>query len=316
MAEMTDNQTRLQPIVAFRALRRLIADPQQTHEVFTIIRALSGPALRNGYMRFASTETGRTVLREKRSLLATLQTGELAETLDYANGLDIDFALGDVTYLPPVHAPEKIACIGVNYANRNEEYRDNSDAPKYPSVFMRTIDSFTGHDQPLWRPPESEQLDYEGEIALVIGTPGRRISRADALDHVAGVSIYNDGSVREFQRQTSQFTPGKNFAGTGGFGPWMMTPDEIGDLNGMEITTRLNGEVMQNATADLLVHGFAELIEYCSTFIELLPGDVIVTGTPGGVGAARNPPVFMDEGDVVEVEVKPVGVLRHRVVVG
>ena len=173
-----------------------------------------------------------------------------------------------------------------------------------------------------------EHIDYDPRLfsemnrvlklggTLVIGTPGRRISRADALDHVAGVSIYNDGSVREFQRQTSQFTPGKNFAGTGGFGPWMMTPDEIGDLNGMEITTRLNGEVMQNATADLLVHGFAELIEYCSTFIELLPGDVIVTGTPGGVGAARNPPVFMDEGDVVEVEVKPVGVLRHRVVVG
>ena len=129
-------------------------------------------------------------------------------------------------------------------------------------------------------------------------------------------SIYNDGSVREYQRQTSQFTPGKNFTATGGFGPWMMTPDEVGEVTKMEITTRLNGEVMQNASADLLVHGFEELIAYCSTFTELESGDVIVTGTPGGVGVARNPPVFMDEGDVIEVEVAPIGVLRHRVVRG
>jgi 2-keto-4-pentenoate hydratase/2-oxohepta-3-ene-1,7-dioic acid hydratase in catechol pathway len=166
------------------------------------------------------------------------------------------------------------------------------------------------------RPRESATLDYEGEIALIIGRAGRRISSDDAMTHVAGFSIYNDGSVREYQRQTSQFTPGKNFVGTGGFGPWMMTPDEIGDLDTMEITTRLNGEVMQHATADLLVFGFAELIAYCSTFTELVPGDVIVTGTPGGVGAARKPPVFMDEGDLIEVEVHPIGTLRNRVVVG
>jgi 2-keto-4-pentenoate hydratase/2-oxohepta-3-ene-1,7-dioic acid hydratase in catechol pathway len=133
---------------------------------------------------------------------------------------------------------------------------------------------------------------------------------------VAGFSIYNDGSVREYQRQTSQFTPGKNFAATGGFGPWLMTPDEVGDVTKLEITTRLNGEVMQNATSDLLVFDFGDIIEYCSTFCELVPGDVLVTGTPGGVGSARNPPVFMDEGDVVEIEVKPVGLLRNRIVVG
>jgi 2-keto-4-pentenoate hydratase/2-oxohepta-3-ene-1,7-dioic acid hydratase in catechol pathway len=132
---------------------------------------------------------------------------------------------------------------------------------------------------------------------------------------VAGFGIYNDGSVREYQRHTSQFTPGKNFAATGGFGPWMMTPDEVGDVTKMEITTRLNGEVMQNATADLLVFDFGDIIAYCSTFCELAPGDVIVTGTPGGVGAARKPPVFMDEGDRIEVEVKPIGVLRHVVAV-
>ena len=147
------------------------------------------------------------------------------------------------------------------------------------------------------RPFESAALDYEGEIALIIGRSARRTAVEDALSHVAGFSIYNDGSVRDYQRHTSQFTPGKNFAGTGGFGPWMMTPDEIGDLSRMEITTRLNGKVMQNATADLLVFGFAELIAYCSTFIELTPGDVIVTGTPGGVGVARTPPVFMQAGD-------------------
>ena len=129
------------------------------------------------------------------------------------------------------------------------------------------------------RPKESNTLDFEGEIAMIIGRGGRRISQADAMSHVVGFGIYNDGSVREYQRHTSQFTPGKNFTATGGFGPWMMTPDEIGDLDKMELTTRLNGEVMQNATADLMVHGFQELIEFCSTFIELEPGDVIVTGT-------------------------------------
>ena len=131
---------------------------------------------------------------------------------------------------------------------------------------------------------------------------------------MVGFGIYNDGSVREYQRQTSQFTPGKNFHATGGFGPWMMTLDEIGDLSAMELTTRLNGEVMQNAKAELLVHGFEELIEFCSTFVELEPGDVIVTGTPGGVGAARNPPVFMDDGDLIEIEVTPIGTLSNRVV--
>jgi 2-keto-4-pentenoate hydratase/2-oxohepta-3-ene-1,7-dioic acid hydratase in catechol pathway len=171
-----------------------------------------------------------------------------------------------------------------------------------------------GHNAPMVRPLESTSLDFEGEIALIVGKGGRRIKPAHAKDHIAGFSIYNDGSVRDYQRQTSQFTPGKNFASTGGFGPWMMTLDEIGDLDAMEITTRLNGEVMQNATSDLLVHGFEEILEYCSTFVELKPGDVIVTGTPGGVGAARTPPVFMDDGDLIEVEVKPIGLLSNPVV--
>ena len=225
-----------------------------------------------------------------------------------------DLALDAISYLPTIPNPDKILCVGLNYKAHQEETGRGGEG--FPTIFVRFANAQIGHEQNMLRPRESETLDFEGEIALVIGKAGRRIAEADALLHVAGFSIYNDGSVREYQRQTSQFTPGKNFAGTGGFGPWLMTVDEIGDLAAMEITTRLNGEVMQNATADLLVHGFAVLISYCSTFTELVPGDVIVTGTPGGVGAARKPPVFMDEGDVIEVEVKPIGTLRNRVVVG
>jgi len=224
-------------------------------------------------------------------------------------------ALNELAYDPVITAPDKILCVGLNYkAHREETGRGDGDAK--PTVFVRFAAAQMGHLQPMVRPLESNSLDFEGEIAMIIGTGGRRIARADAMSHVAGFSVYNDGSVREFQRHTSQFTPGKNFAATGGFGPWMMTPDEIGDAEAMHLTTRLNGEVMQDAQASLLIFGFQELIEFCSTWIELVPGDVIVTGTPGGVGAARKPPVFMDEGDVIEVEVRPIGVLRNKVVVG
>lgn len=225
-----------------------------------------------------------------------------------------DVALDGIEYAPTITNPDKLLCVGLNYKDHQAETGRGGEAT--PTIFVRFAAAQMGHEQPMVRPLESETLDFEGEIALIIGKRGRRIARDAALDHVAGFSIYNDGSVREYQRQTSQFTPGKNFASTGGFGPWMMTVDEIGDLDRMEITTRLNGEVMQNATADLMVFGFVDLIEYCSTFIELVPGDVIVTGTPGGVGAARKPPVFMDAGDRIEVEVKPIGTLSHNVIVG
>ncbi len=231
-----------------------------------------------------------------------------------SQGDKADLALDDLTYLPTITNPDKILCVGLNYKAHQEETGRGGEG--VPTIFVRLAAAQMGHGAPMVRPKESASLDFEGEIAMIIGRAGRRIPRAEALEHVAGFGIYNDGSVREWQRHTSQFTPGKNFASTGGFGPWMMTPDEIGDLDEMEITTRLNGEVMQNARAALLVHGFAELIEFCSTFIELVPGDVIVTGTPGGVGAARNPPVFMDEGDLIEVEVKPIGTLSNPVVVG
>ena len=223
-------------------------------------------------------------------------------------------ALEGITYLPTVTRPDKILCVGLNYKAHQEETGRGGEG--FPTIFVRFANAQMGHEAPMVRPEESVTLDFEGEIVLIIGRAGRRIPRADALSHVAGLSIYNDGSVREYQRQTSQFTPGKNFASTGGFGPWMMTPNEVGDLDALEITTRLNGEVMQNAMSSQLVFGFAEIIEYCSTFTELVPGDLIVTGTPGGVGAARNPPVFMDAGDVIEVEVKPIGTLRNHVTIG
>ncbi len=234
------------------------------------------------------------------------------QALPLSCGDTADIPLDTLIYAPTITDPKKILCVGLNYKAHQEETGRGGEG--VPTIFVRFAAAQVAHQQPMIRPRESNTLDFEGEIAMVIGTGGRRISREKAMQHVAGFGIYNDGSVREYQRQTSQFTPGKNFTATGGFGPWMMTPDEIGDLNKMEITTRLNGEVMQNATADLLVHGFAELIEYCSTFIELEPGDVIVTGTPGGVGAARKPPVFMDDGDLIEIEVKPIGTLSNPVV--
>ncbi|MEQ8859957.1 MAG: fumarylacetoacetate hydrolase family protein [Pseudomonadales bacterium] len=252
----------------------------------------------------------RGKLADLKSAIAADALAELAK----ACGDEADLPLADLTYLPPVPNPEKILCVGLNYKAHQEETGRGGEG--FPTIFVRFANAQMGHGQPMVRPRESKTLDYEGEIALVIGKAGRRIAKADALDHVAGFSIYNDGSVREYQRQTSQFTPGKNFPSTGGFGPWMMTPDEIGDIDDLEITTRLNGEVMQHATADLLVFDFGDIIAYCSTFTELVPGDVIVTGTPGGVGAARTPPLFMDEGDQIEVEVKPIGTLSHRVTVG
>ncbi len=231
-------------------------------------------------------------------------------------GDEADLALRDVIYAPTITNPRKILCVGLNYKAHQEETGRGGEG--VPTVFVRFAAAQVGHQQPMIRPKESNTLDYEGEIAMIIGKGGRRIAQADALDHVVGFGIYNDGSVREYQRQTSQFTPGKNFTATGGFGPWMMTIDQVrdeaGDLDSLELTTRLNGEVMQHATSGLMVHGFSELIEFCSTFIELEPGDVIVTGTPGGVGSARKPPVFMDDGDVVEIEVKPIGKLTNPVV--
>ncbi len=222
-----------------------------------------------------------------------------------------DAALDSIAHLPVIPNPGKILCIGLNYEeHRKETKREKTD---HPSVFARFAESQVGHAQPMLRPRESTMFDYEGEIALVIGRGGRRIAEADAWRHIAGYSCYNDGSVRDWQRHTTQWIPGKNFVATGGFGPWMVTADEIPPGSVLELTTRLNGQVMQHADTSLLIFPIPRLIAYCSTFLPLAPGDVFVTGTPGGVGAKRTPPVFMKEGDVVEIEVSKVGVLRNTV---
>ena len=249
------------------------------------------------------------------SLHQALSDGKLAEMQSAAANLAADIPLAEISYRPPVTSPEKIACIGVNYANRNAEYKDNSEDPEWPSLFMRTIDSFTGHDEPLWRPPESHQLDYEGEIVMIIGKQGHRISEAEALDHVAGYTIMNEGTLRDWVRHAKfNVTQGKNFVHSGGLGPWMVTADEIADVDNMTVTTRVNGEQRQHDTTANLMFPFRYLISYLSTFYILKPGDVISTGTPLGAGARFDPPKYLAPGDVVEVEVPGIGLLRNGVI--
>lgn len=226
-----------------------------------------------------------------------------------------DIAVGDITFLPTIPNPEKIICIGVNYANRNEEYQDNTDAPTYPSVFMRTRESLVGHLVPIFDPPESEQLDYEGEIVLVIGKEGRRISEAAAHEHVAGLSIMNEGSVRDWLRHAKfNVTQGKNFVGSGALGPWMITSDEVDPMSSLRVQTKVNGELRQDDVTDNLMFPFRYLISYLSKFYHLKPGDVIATGTPNGAGARFDPPKYLKPGDVVEVSVDGVGSLKNEVI--
>lgn len=222
------------------------------------------------------------------------------------------FPLTAITYLPPIPDPDKIICVGLNYLTHIQE--GGRDVPKRPTIFTRWANTQVGHLQPLVRPRQSETLDFEAEMAMVIGKRARHVSRADAMGVVAGFSCYNDGSVREWQRHTSQFTPGKNFPGTGGFGPWIVTPDEAGDIGKATLLCRVNGQETQRATLDDLVFDVPGLIEYCSAFTVLEPGDVIITGTTGGVGAYRTPPLWLKPGDTVEVELSGVGILRNSVV--
>ncbi|PDT88226.1 5-carboxymethyl-2-hydroxymuconate isomerase [Bradyrhizobium sp. Y36] len=219
--------------------------------------------------------------------------------------------ISKVTWLPVIPNPDKILCVGLNYETHRKE--TGRAEVEHPTIFSRYANSQTGHLQPIVRPRVSTHLDFEGELAVVIGKAGRYISRADAMNHVAGYSCYNDGSIRDFQRHTHQFTPGKNFPDTGAFGPWMMTPDELGPLGELKLETRLNGEVMQEARIKQMIFDIPRQIEYCSTFTRLEPGDVIVSGTPGGVGSRREPPLWMKPGDVVEIEVDRLGVLRNVV---
>jgi len=247
-------------------------------------------------------------------LLAVLRADAIAEAEAAAGGADTDFTVGDITFQRPVLYPEKSLCIGVNYVNRNEEYKDNSDLPKYPSLFMRTPGSFTGHREPILRPPESEQLDYEGEIAIIVGRPGRRIPEDQAESHIAGLTCLNEGTIRDWLRHAKfNVTQGKNFEQTGSVGPWMVTADEFDGYDNLRVTTRVNGEVRQDDTTACLMFPFRYLISYVSTFMALKPGDVISTGTPIGAGARFDPPKWLVPDDVVEVEVPGIGILSNTV---
>ncbi|HEY9279900.1 MAG TPA: fumarylacetoacetate hydrolase family protein [Eoetvoesiella sp.] len=219
--------------------------------------------------------------------------------------------LSDLVLLPVIPNPNKIICVGLNYGEHVRE--TGREITENPTLFLRLTESQVGHGQAIVRPPESIRLDYEGEIAVIIGTGGRRISEADSWKHIAGYSCYNDGSIRDWQTHTSQWAPGKNFARTGGFGPWMVTADAIQPDQTMTLVTRLNGQEMQRATTQMMIHSIPRQIAYISTFIPLEPGDVIVTGTPGGVGNKRNPPVYMKPGDIVEIDVDAIGVLRNTI---
>lgn len=245
------------------------------------------------------------------TLRSALDRSALAEIADYALQRSADVALDAVAFDPVIPSPDKVFCVGVNYvAHRLETGRD---AVPYPTLFTRFANTLVGHGGALVRPRVSSQLDFEAEMAVIIGKPARHVAREDALAHVAGYACFNDASVRDWQRHTTQFTPGKNFVATGGLGPWLVTPEELPDPSKLEVVLRLNGDEMQRSTTDLLIFDVPALIEYISAFTELVPGDVIATGTPGGVGWKRDPPVFMKRGDVVEVEVRGVGVLRNTV---
>lgn len=222
------------------------------------------------------------------------------------------FGLGEVELLPVIPNPEKILCVGLNYATHVKE--TGRDQKAHPAIFTRWPDTLVAHGQPLLRPRESARFDYEGELAIIIGKAGRRILPQNALQHIAGYSIFQDASLRDWQRHNIQFTPGKNFPATGGFGPTLVTPDEISDIGAQRVITRLNGATVQDQPVSDMIWDIATIIAYCSTFTTLLPGDVIATGTPGGVGDKREPPLYMKDGDLVEVEIGEIGTLSNPIV--
>ena len=246
------------------------------------------------------------------SIKEAIESDLLYTAEEYLEGRSPNFAMSDVTLLPVIPNPSKIICIGLNYENHRKETKRPD--VEHPTIFVRYADSQVAHGQALIKPKSTERFDYEGEMAVIIGDGGRNIPEGSALEHVAGFACYNDGSVRNWQRHTSQFTPGKTFPGTGAFGPYMVTPDEVGDYTKLPIQTRLNGEIMQDAKLSDLIFPVPRLINYVSQFTPLAAGDVIVSGTPGGVGDKREPPVYMVPGDLVEVEIGILGTLANPVV--
>lgn len=246
-------------------------------------------------------------------VLSLLRADLVGLARDLAQSPQRDYALREVQLLNPAGRMTRYFCIGVNYPDRNEEYRDSSERPRYPSIFMRSHTSFSEPGEPILRPRESVQLDYEGEIAVVIGSGGRRIQESVAMEHVFGYCCANDGSVRDWLRHSKfNVTQGKNFDRSGSLGPWIATADEVGTAP-LRVTTRVNGEIRQDDTCDRMIFSIPYLISYLSTFCSLEAGDVILTGTPSGAGARLDPPQYLLPGDVVEVEVSRVGMLRNEV---
>lgn len=249
------------------------------------------------------------------SLQAVVEAGRLSELERLADGFEPDLAVASVGFLPPIARPDKIICVGVNYPDRNEEYKDGQAPPQYPSLFVRFPQSFVGHEAGLVRPKVSEQLDYEGEIALVIGRPGRHIAEADALAHVAALTLCNEGSVRDFIRHGKfNVTQGKNFDRSGAMGPWLVPFTGEQQVADIRLTTRVNGELRQDDRTARMIFPVRRLIAYISSFSTLQPGDIIVTGTPTGAGARLDPPRWLKPGDIVEVEAEGLGILRNAVV--
>ncbi len=278
---------------------------------------LASYIIRNRMSFGAVVGDGIVDLKPRLARFGTLQdvfrAQEIGELAIAARNVRSDFAVSEVQFLPPMLAPEKIICVGVNYANRNEEYKDGAEPPKYPSLFFRTPGSLVGHGQPIIRPKVSPQFDYEGEIVLVIGREGRHIPKARALDHVVGVTLCNEGTVRDWLRHGKfNVTQGKNFDRSGSIGPWIVT-GELDLSRPLHLMTRVNEETRQNDTTANLIFPFADLIAYITTFTTLKPGDLIVSGTPTGAGARFDPPRWLEPGDVVEVEVPEIGILRNIV---
>ncbi|HXV28969.1 MAG TPA: fumarylacetoacetate hydrolase family protein [Sinorhizobium sp.] len=248
------------------------------------------------------------------TLRHVIEDGTLLTVAEESANLPADFAAAEIRFEIPIPAPEKIICVGVNFPDRNEEYKDGQAAPSNPSLFIRFPRSFTGHDQPLVRPPESPQLDYEGEIVIVIGKGGRRIPEAAALDHVAALSLCNEGTIRDWVRHAKfNVTQGKNFDRTGSIGPWVIPYADESQIADVRLETRVNGEVRQSDRTSRMIFSFRKIINYISTFTTLVPGDLIVTGTPTGAGARFEPPIWLKPGDVVEVEAEGIGLLRNTI---
>lgn len=264
-----------------------------------------------GYVKDQKVINLKTALNNKyASLQDFIENGDLKEisTLKEDNHA---ISLNEVKYLPVITNPRQIFCIGLNYLEHVEETKN--EVKSYPTIFIRLASSQCGNLEPIIKPKISEKLDYEGEMAIVISRYGKNISVTEAESYIYGYSCYNDVSVRDWQHHTGQWTPGKNFEGTGSFGPWLVTSDEIHLNDDLEIKTILNGQIVQHSKTSMLINSIPDLISYISTFAPLHPGDVIVTGTPGGVGARRNPPLFMKKGDVVEVFIEKIGTLKNAI---